>query len=100
MEDVPFFVKSAKINEADRPGSPPTVTLELSDGTEEPLDPTTLWVGDQDALYLTVKGGEFEARFNPAAQLALAPLVDEGEDGRPTLSIGEKVYPVASGRPG
>ena len=102
VEDVPFFVKSVRI--ADSPGStdgpPPTVTLELSDGTEEPLNPESLWVGEQDALYLSVKGGEFDARFTPAAQLALAPLVEEGEDGTPRLRMGESTYRVASGRPG
>ena len=80
--------------------APVTVTLELSDGSEEPLRPETLWVGDQDALYLKVKGGQFDARFTPAAQLALAPLVQEGKDGGAVLRIGPESYRVGSGRPG
>ena len=101
VEDVPFFVKSVKIGESGRSGrSDATVTLELSDGTQEALDPESLWIGDQDALYLKVKGGQFDARFTPAAQLGLAPLVEEGEDGFARLRIGGRTYRVAPGRPG
>ena len=106
VEDVPFFVKSvrieepARLTESETDSEPTTVTLELSDGTEELLDPRSLWVGDQDALYLSVKNGEFDARFTPAAQLALAPLVAEDEDGLTVLRIGDSTYRVASGRPG
>ncbi len=109
VEDVPFFVKSVKIadpGDPARPGEPgnadhdATVTLELSDGTDEALDPKSLWVGDQDALYLKVKGGQFDARFTPAAQLGLAPLVEEDGDGCPVLRVGGQTFRVASGRPG
>jgi hypothetical protein len=42
---------------------PAPPTLILNDGSEEPLDPTTLMVrGDQD-LYCRVKGGRCPARF-------------------------------------
>jgi uncharacterized protein len=99
VEDVPFFVKSVRVDGGAPGSASEAVTLELSDGTEETLNPRSLWVGDQDALYLTVKGGEFEARFTPAAQVALAPLVAETAEGAPALVIGGKTYPVASGRP-
>lgn len=87
VEDVPFFVKSVRLD-----GD--AVTLFLSDGTQEALDPETLSAGDRDALYLRVKGGEFEARFMPAAQLALAPLVQAGPDGQAELCVGGKSFQI------
>jgi hypothetical protein len=80
VEDVPFFVRGLSVE-------PSGVVLRLSDGTEETLDPSTLSVGDADALYARVKGGEFEAKFLPAAQLALVEIVVEMPDGRPGIEI-------------
>ena len=87
VDDVPFFVRSLRI-EGDR------AILQLSDGSEEPLDPSTLEVGPRDALYLKVKQGKFDARFTPSAQTALGPLLIEGTDGLPELSLGGRSYPI------
>ncbi len=87
VEDVPFFVRSLRI-EGDR------AMVQLSDGSEEPLDPSTLEVGARDALYLKVKGGSFDARFTPSAQTALGPLLVEGEDGEPELHVGGRSYRI------
>jgi hypothetical protein len=70
VEDVPFFVEAVK----DRAGVP---WLVLSDGSEEPLDARTLRSGPTGALYLGVKNGAFEARFQRFAQLALSPWLEE-----------------------
>jgi hypothetical protein len=86
------------------------VLLQLSDGTEEVLDPTTLRVGVGDALYARVKLGGYDARFSRHAQLALAPWLEEGETGV-RLRVGERCYAIGqlaapqasgpdSGRPG
>lgn len=91
VDDVPFFVRSLRI-EGDR------AILTLSDGSEEPLDPSTLEVGPRDALYLEVKGGSFEARFTPSAQTALGPLLVEGEDGEPELRLGGRSYRIGRRR--
>src|SRR5690606_11396988 len=80
VEDVPFFVESVRI-EGDR------CELALSDDSREPLDPTTLGVGEGDALYLRVKAGAFEARFMPQTQTALAPLIVEDEQGRACIEL-------------
>jgi hypothetical protein len=87
VEDAPFFVRGLRL-EAER------VLLLLSDGTEEPLVADTLESGRRDALYVRVKGGAFEARFTPAAQSALAPLLVEGSDGAPALEIAGKRHGV------
>lgn len=74
VEDVPYFVRAIG-------GGPESPTLALSDQTEEPLDPARLRLGARDAVYAWVKGGAFEARFSPAAQLELAPFLVEARGG-------------------
>ncbi|HMJ15829.1 MAG TPA: hypothetical protein VK524_30645 [Polyangiaceae bacterium] len=87
VDDVPFFVLTLQVAGED-------VSVLLSDGSEEPLAADTLQVGSQDALYVRVKGGSFEARFTPAAQAALAPLLVEGPNGEPVLEIAGKRYSI------
>jgi len=88
VDDVPFFVRTLRI-------ATDEVRLLLSDGSEEPLDPTTLAVGDRGAVYVRVKNGAFEARFSPEAQTKLAPLIVEGSSGRLELEVGAARYPIA-----
>jgi hypothetical protein len=92
VADVPFFVRAVRLH-----GAQPM--LLLSDGTEEPLDPSAMWVGARDALYSRVKGGRFDARFMPAAQTALLPLLVEGEGGEPALQIGDFRHRIADRAP-
>jgi uncharacterized protein len=80
VEDAPFFVRGLG-------GTPAQPTLMLSDRSEEPFDPRRLSVGAGGALYALVKGGEYEARFTPSAQLALAPHVLEGPQGEPAFGV-------------
>lgn len=80
VEDVPYFVERV----FERHGAP---WLELSDGSEEALDPKTLETAG-DALYLRVKRGEFAARFKRYAQLALEPWLEELPSGNVALRIG------------
>src|SRR5450432_689314 len=74
VEDVPFFVLGLR----EEGGQ---LLLGLSDGSESPLDPQSLVLGAQGALYTTVKGGKFRARFQQAAQTALAPWLSNDENG-------------------
>ena len=87
VEDAPFIVRSV----SDERGSP---SLLLSDGSREPLVPSTLCLGDGDALYCRVKRGLFEARFSPQAQNALAPWLSEGPGGV-RLVVGESSHSIA-----
>ena len=89
VEDVPFFVRSLRVEE----GQP---VLALSDGTEEPLDAGTAALGERDALYVRVKNGAYEARFTPTAQTALEPFLVEGKAGEPELELRGKRYPVGA----
>jgi hypothetical protein len=92
VEDTPFFVLSIRQSGA-------SLLLTLSDGSEERLDPSGLWTGNRGAIYVTVKAGQFGARFSPSAQLALAPYVVEGENGRPELELEGRRFAVADTPP-
>ncbi|MBK8997206.1 MAG: DUF1285 domain-containing protein [Myxococcales bacterium] len=87
VDDVPFFVRSLRVE-------PGRVILQLSDGSEESLDPTTVCVGDNDAVYVRVKDGRFEARFSPEAQTRLAPLLSETPGGELVLCLAETQHRI------
>lgn len=89
VEDVPFFVRGVR----DEGGQP---VLALSDGSEEPLEAGALVLGERDALYAAVKHGQFEARFMPAAQTALAPWLVEGAGGVPEIEVRGKRYAIGT----
>ncbi|KYF69142.1 hypothetical protein BE11_46405 [Sorangium cellulosum] len=80
VEAAPLFVDALRIDDGGG------VTLVLFDGTEEPLDPATLSVGDDGVVYARARGGALEARFTRHAQAQLAPLLVEAEP--PTLRVG------------
>ena len=80
VEDVPFFVLG--VHEAAG-----QLQLELSDGSESPLDPASLTAGARGALYATVKAGQFRARFTRSAQIALAPWLASQANGQLFLEI-------------
>lgn len=86
VEDAPFFVQG--VHEAAG-----ALQLELSDGSESPLEPSSLSSGARGALYTTVKGGQFRARFTQAGQIALAPWLGSEEN-----AAGEKLFLQIAGR--
>ena len=81
VDDVPYFVRAVKDDGGD-------AILVLSDGSEEPLDPSTVKQKDGADLYLKVKkdakGGPFDAKLTRFAQTQLGPFL-KVEDGRPVL---------------
>ena len=97
VDDAPFFVRALRVE-------PARVVLALSDGTEEPWDPSTTRIGPDGALYARVKrsapGGPYEAKFTPHAQASLEPLVvePEGGEGVAIMIGGRSVRVGASGR--
>jgi hypothetical protein len=71
----------------------------LNDGTEEPVDPATLRVGDHEVPYCAVKDGRFEARFSRAAAHQLWALAEHDEAaGRSVLRQGARAYSLRRGR--
>lgn len=82
VDDVPYFVRSLR-KEGEE------ALLVLSDGTEEPLEPKTLRLGDRGDLYLKVKGGTFDAKMSRHAQSQLDPFL--------TSESGDVVVTTARG---
>jgi hypothetical protein len=72
VDDVPYFVRS--IHESDG-----EAILTLSDGSNEPLDPTTAHTNERNELYVHVKhdapGGPFSAKLSRFAQSQLGPFL-------------------------
>ncbi|MBX3260194.1 MAG: hypothetical protein KIS78_25935 [Labilithrix sp.] len=89
VEDVPFFVRNVRVEDGGAEPAAGDAILVLSDGSEEPLDPSTVRVGPRGDLYLTVKhaaeGGPFDAKMTRFAQTQLAPFLSE-ERGTPVLT--------------
>jgi hypothetical protein len=87
--DVPFFVDAVR-------ESTGGLLLGLFDGTEEPLDATTLRLDGEGRVRLSVKGGTFDAKLTRSAQLALAPFLEENPSGAPSLVVSGVRYDLPS----
>lgn len=71
--------------------------LTLSDDTQEPLMPDTLFVGQENVLYCKVKNRAFPARFHRPAYYQLAKYIEE-ENGTFVLPLhGEKFTITGAG---
>ena len=86
VDDTPLVARSAR-----RDGE--RVTLGLSDGREEVLDPSTLDVDAAGVMRCRVRGGRLEARLSSSAAVVVAELM-EGDPARPLLRLGARVFPV------
>jgi hypothetical protein len=90
LEEAGFFVRQLDAESG---------TIHLSDGTSEPLDPSTLRPSPIDGAYLcTVKrdlvAEGLAARFTHAAQAELLNAAEEGQDGQPTLRLRSTLHPL------
>lgn len=86
IEGAPLFVRSLQLDVAG-------ALLRLSDDREERLDPRTLRVGPDGALYCDARGGLLAARFDRHAQAQLAEVLDEDERGIFVSLGGARVRP-------
>jgi hypothetical protein len=82
IEDTPWVVTG--VDGSPRDG----FTVVLNDETREALDPRSLRVGDDHALYCRVKGGHHEARFLRPAYYHLARHFEPGPAGHVVLTAG------------
>ena len=88
VEDTPYVIK--RIDEDGHGG----FVITTNDEASEPLDPSTLEIGDRDVLYCRVKGGAFRGRFLRSAYYHLAEhfISDDGESFG--LIIAGHRYPI------
>ncbi len=91
VEDTAFVVR--RVEFATGNGEEEKILLYLSDDSNEPLDPATLFIGNNNVLYCKVKGGKFPARFVRAAYYQLVEHIIE-EGGNFYLPLNGKRYPV------
>ena len=70
VDDAPHVVRSLRWQGE-------AAILLLADGSEEPLEPSTLRLADTGVAYCRVKAGRFDARLSSAAWAALAERIDE-----------------------
>lgn len=70
--------------------------LLLSDGSREPLEPSTLRIGRDGVLRCAISRGR-AARFGRAAQIALGMALDEDPPGSGSfsLAVGGRRWPIA-----
>jgi hypothetical protein len=79
VEDTPFVVRT--ITHKQEAVGEERFILALTDDSEEPLAPETLFVGGENVLYCRVRRGTFRARFSRPAYYELARHVVEKDDG-------------------
>ena len=79
VDDTPLVVRALRIDGGD-------VSLQLSDGAQETLEPRTLTVDAQGILRCWVRGGRLEARLATSAAAALAERITDSPQG-PMLTL-------------
>ncbi len=92
IEGPAYFVRATSL---DAEG----VTLSLSGGREERLDPATLRQDEEGALYCDVREGRCPARFENHASAGLAERIAEDETGVYLALGGARVRPPIVSEP-
>ena len=91
IDDAPYVV--ARVTGDAEQG----LTLQLNDESEEPLAPTTLYIGQENVLYCQVKGREHTARFSRPAYYQLTAHVQQDEVTHAfVLRLGDTTYTISS----
>ena len=85
VEDAPYLIKGVREAGDD-------LILELSDFTEEKLDPEHIRIGKDNVPYALVKASRDRAKFTRPAYYQLARYLVEAPDGSPALKIGDRFY--------
>jgi hypothetical protein len=89
VEDAPYRVLGVEIGGA--PETRACLFLRLNDGSREPFDPATFWIGQEGTPYGLVKKGLHKVRFTlEAFRQFSALLTEEAETGRYLLQIGSR----------
>jgi len=101
VEDTPLVITRV-LREGGGPGDAERFVVFVKHlDAAEPLDPASLWVGQDNVLYCTVKPERLPARFLRPAYYQLAEFIQEDPDrGGFYLPVGGRRYYVREGREG
>jgi Protein of unknown function (DUF1285) len=102
VDDTPLVVRALRIDEAAATGAgaAAAVTLQLSDGSDEPLDATTLTIDGEGVLRCWVRAGRIEARLATSAAAVLADRIIETAKGPALALSGQRPPQPLARRPG
>ncbi len=74
--------------------------VRLNDGSLEPFDPATFWIGRDGTPYCLVRSGLHKVRFTAESYRQLSAYITEEPDtGRYLLQIGSRRIPVPAADP-
>ncbi len=90
VEDTPFIVTRAEFERIEKNNE--IISIYLTDGTVEKLDPGTLRVNDNNVLYCSIRENCFRARFSRAAYYQIAEYIKEEGDKFYLPLNNEKYY--------
>ena len=98
VEDTAFVVRNIRPIPAQTATAPDSVELILNGSRRENLDPTTLHITGDGALYCRVLGGRTRARFLRPAYHNLLPFLTEVEapGGGYALQLTQGLYPIVA----
>jgi len=89
VEDAPVFVTGVTIEGF---GEFEKAVLNLSTGASEELDPSTLSVGENNALYCTVSGGRLTAKFRRSPSFHVLERLDETDGEFYLVICGKRIH--------
>jgi hypothetical protein len=92
VEDTPCVVTAVSLANSCRSVG---FTVQLHDGSSEPLDPDSLHVGAGNVLYCRVKGGSERARFLRPAYYQIAQFIEEAGSGQFRLRCGNATHTIS-----
>lgn len=93
VEDAPY--RALGIEVADAANPPGCLLLRLNDGSLEPFDPATFWIGPDGSPYCLIKNSLHKVRFTTESYRQLSAFItEEAETGRYILQIGSHPIPV------
>ena len=90
VEDTPFVIKA--IYRSPSHEKEDSIDLLMPDGGMEKLDPSTLRIGDNDALYCTISRQGFDARFSRASYYQIAEYIEQEHDAYFISLNGHRYY--------
>ena len=93
VEDAPY--RALGIEVADTASARERLIVRLNDGSLEPFDPATFWIGHDGSPYCLVRNRAHRVRFTAESYRQLSAFIsEEAETGRYMLQIGSDRIPV------